>query len=156
MSPQLSCGNTCQIWTWYSICNQCFDNGEKSGNQRNGGNCFSNPHPRLGLRQGWYLLSLIYDNCFYQLLYNMNIDQCIPDSYVTNVISIAQQLDSGLSRIRENSGKIIVSRLGDCQEIVKKIPPKKSECQKNVRKFHVGVLWICYIIIIKFDKWNFM
>ena len=45
MSPQLSCGNTCQIWTWYSIGNQCFDNGEKSGNYRNGGNCFSKPHP---------------------------------------------------------------------------------------------------------------
>ena len=45
MSPQLSCGNTCEIWTWYSIGNQCFDKGEKSGNSRNGGNWFSNPHP---------------------------------------------------------------------------------------------------------------
>ena len=32
VSPQLSCGDTCQIWTWYSIGNQCCDNGEKSGN----------------------------------------------------------------------------------------------------------------------------
>ena len=32
VSPQLSCGNTCQIWTWYLIGNQCFGNGEKSGN----------------------------------------------------------------------------------------------------------------------------
>ena len=32
VSPQLSCGNHCQIWTWYSIGNQCFDNVEKSGN----------------------------------------------------------------------------------------------------------------------------
>ena len=28
MSPQLSCGNTCQIGTWYSLGNQWFDNGE--------------------------------------------------------------------------------------------------------------------------------
>ena len=25
MSPQLSCGNTCQTWMWYTTCNMCFD-----------------------------------------------------------------------------------------------------------------------------------
>ena len=50
MSPQLSCGNTCQIWTWYSRGNQCFGNGGKSGNKRNGWNWFSNPHPKTVLR----------------------------------------------------------------------------------------------------------
>ena len=25
VSPQLSCGDTCQIWTWYFIVNVCFD-----------------------------------------------------------------------------------------------------------------------------------
>ena len=31
VSPQLSCSDTWQIWTWYSVCNQCFDDGKKSG-----------------------------------------------------------------------------------------------------------------------------
>ena len=31
VSPQLGCGDTCQIWTWYSISNPCFDNREKIG-----------------------------------------------------------------------------------------------------------------------------
>ena len=30
MSPQLSCGDACQIWMWYSIDNQCFDNSKKN------------------------------------------------------------------------------------------------------------------------------
>ena len=28
MSPQLSCGDTCQIWTWYSQANLSFDDAE--------------------------------------------------------------------------------------------------------------------------------
>ena len=28
--PQLDCGNTCQIWTWYSLGNQFIDEGENS------------------------------------------------------------------------------------------------------------------------------
>ena len=47
MSPQLSCSDTYQIWKWYSIGNQCFDNGEKLGKTQNGENWFSNPRPRL-------------------------------------------------------------------------------------------------------------
>ena len=31
VSPQHSCGDTCQIWTWYLVGNHCFDNGKKSG-----------------------------------------------------------------------------------------------------------------------------
>ena len=31
MSPPLSCGDICQIWTWHSICSQYFDNFEKLG-----------------------------------------------------------------------------------------------------------------------------
>ena len=34
------------IWKWYSIGNQCFDNGEKFGKWQNSGNCFSDPHHR--------------------------------------------------------------------------------------------------------------
>ena len=34
VSPQLSCGDTCQIWMWCSICNQCFDNNENQENNR--------------------------------------------------------------------------------------------------------------------------
>ena len=45
MSPQLSCDNTCQIWTWYTIANIYFGDAEKLGKSRNGGNCLSNPHP---------------------------------------------------------------------------------------------------------------
>ena len=45
MSPQLSCGDTCQIWTRYSIVNVCFDNNGKYGKFRNGDNWLSNPHP---------------------------------------------------------------------------------------------------------------
>ena len=43
--PQLSCGDTCQIWTWYSIANVSFGNSDKLGKQRNGGDWLSNPHP---------------------------------------------------------------------------------------------------------------
>ena len=45
MSPQLSCGNTCQIWAWYPITNMYFGDVEKIGKLRNGGNRLSNPHP---------------------------------------------------------------------------------------------------------------
>ena len=31
VSPQLSCGNTCQIWTWYTIANMYFGDAEKLG-----------------------------------------------------------------------------------------------------------------------------
>ena len=30
-SMQLSCGDTCQIWTWYSIANMHFDDAAKLG-----------------------------------------------------------------------------------------------------------------------------
>ena len=46
LSLQLSCGNTCQIWKWYSIGKQYFDNDEKSGLQKNRKNLFSKPHLR--------------------------------------------------------------------------------------------------------------
>ena len=31
VSPQLSCGDTCQRWTWYHSGNHCFHHSEKSG-----------------------------------------------------------------------------------------------------------------------------
>ena len=31
MYPQLNCGDTCQVWAWYDIGNQYFDNYEKLG-----------------------------------------------------------------------------------------------------------------------------
>ena len=34
--PQLSYWDTCQIWTWYSICNQCLDKGESGENNGTG------------------------------------------------------------------------------------------------------------------------
>ena len=47
MSPQPSCGDICQIWTWYSIVNQCFRNWQKWENKEAGENWLSNPHPCL-------------------------------------------------------------------------------------------------------------
>ena len=47
LSPQLSCGGTCQISTWYSIANGCFDNAEKIEKKTERGNWSSNPHPRM-------------------------------------------------------------------------------------------------------------
>ena len=41
----MSCGDTCQIWTWYSIANMYFGDVEKLGKWRNGGNRLSNPQP---------------------------------------------------------------------------------------------------------------
>ena len=38
----ISCGNTCQIWTWHSIGKQCFDLAEKLGKQRYRGKWFDN------------------------------------------------------------------------------------------------------------------
>ena len=46
VSLQLSCGDTCQIWTWYSIEKQCFNSSQKLGKQRIGKNWLSNPHFR--------------------------------------------------------------------------------------------------------------
>ena len=45
VSPQLSCGNTCQIWTWYTIASMYFGDAEKLGKRRNGGNWLSNSNP---------------------------------------------------------------------------------------------------------------
>ena len=65
MSPQLSVGDICQIWPWYSIPDQCFDNIEK-WESRNPGNWFSNLHPcwwwRHGMRMLSLLLAISYEN----------------------------------------------------------------------------------------------
>ena len=45
VSPQLSCGSTCQTWMWFQIGNQCFRVIEKLINYWKGENWFSNPHP---------------------------------------------------------------------------------------------------------------
>ena len=34
VSPQLSCGNTCQLLTWYLVSDACFDNTDTFGNIR--------------------------------------------------------------------------------------------------------------------------
>ena len=56
VTPQLRCGNTCQIWMWYSAGKQCF---EKISNAEN---WLSNPpHPRevpyMGRGDGCSLLN---------------------------------------------------------------------------------------------------
>ena len=50
MSPQLGCSDTCSIWIWYSIANMCFDNAEKVGKWRDGGDSLTKPHPRKFLQ----------------------------------------------------------------------------------------------------------
>ena len=46
VSPQLSCGDTCQIWVWYFIDNVCFESAENLGKKKtNGGNWLSKSHP---------------------------------------------------------------------------------------------------------------
>ena len=45
MSLQLSCGDTCHIWPLYQTNNECFDQSEKLGKNRNGEYWLSNPHP---------------------------------------------------------------------------------------------------------------
>ena len=45
VSSQLSCADTCQIWTCCSIGKWCFEDSEKMGKQWNAWNWFSNPHP---------------------------------------------------------------------------------------------------------------
>ena len=47
MPPQLCCGDTCQIQTRFSKADVCFDNTEKFGKKRNGGNWLRKPHPDL-------------------------------------------------------------------------------------------------------------
>ena len=34
VSPQLSCGDTCQIWVWYFIDNVCFESAENLGKKK--------------------------------------------------------------------------------------------------------------------------
>ena len=45
MSPQLSCGDTCQISTWCHTGNQCFDHWEKIGKIMEQRNWLSDPLP---------------------------------------------------------------------------------------------------------------
>ena len=69
VSPQLSCGNTCQIWTSYSIANMYFGDVQILGKKRNGGNRLSNPHPRSGhlsLVIIWACVH-VYQYCYYPL-----------------------------------------------------------------------------------------
>ena len=45
VSPQLSCGDTCQIWTPFKVCNLLFWEIEICRNGEINGRCFSNPRP---------------------------------------------------------------------------------------------------------------
>ena len=63
VSPQLSCGDTCQIWMWFEESNMYFCHVEKFAygeiNQRS----FSNPHP-------WSGAQVMVAHCSYQSLAN--------------------------------------------------------------------------------------
>ena len=45
VSPQLSCGDTCQIWTWFEVSNLLFWEIEICRNEEINRRSFSNPHP---------------------------------------------------------------------------------------------------------------
>ena len=53
VSPQLSCGDTCQIWTWFKVSNLLFWETEICRNGEINGRSFSNPHPRQGPEATW-------------------------------------------------------------------------------------------------------
>ena len=46
MSPQLICGDTCQIWMWFIESNMYFCHVEKFAYGKINERSFSNPHPR--------------------------------------------------------------------------------------------------------------
>ena len=46
VSPQLSCGDTCQIWMWFEESNMCFWQVENFAYGEINERSFSNPHPR--------------------------------------------------------------------------------------------------------------
>ena len=46
VSPQLSCGDTCQIWMWFEESNMCFCQVENFAYGEINERSFSNPHPR--------------------------------------------------------------------------------------------------------------
>ena len=46
VSPQLSCGDTCQIWKWFKESNRYFWKIENFANGEINERSFSNPHPR--------------------------------------------------------------------------------------------------------------
>ena len=48
VSPQLSCGDTCQIWMWFEESNMCFCQVENFAYGEINERSFSNPHPRIG------------------------------------------------------------------------------------------------------------
>ena len=45
VSPQLSCGDTCQIWMWFEESNMCFCQVENFAYEKINERSFSNPHP---------------------------------------------------------------------------------------------------------------
>ena len=49
VSPQHSCGDTCQTWTWFKDCNRYFSKIENFAYGEINGRSLSNPHPQLEL-----------------------------------------------------------------------------------------------------------
>ena len=69
VSPQLTCGDTCQIWTWFKVCDVLLWQIEFFRNREINVRSFSNPHP-------WSFVSknIIYKNLKVCLLYFMDVD----------------------------------------------------------------------------------
>ena len=57
VSPQLSCGDTCQIWKWFKESNRYFWKIENFANGEINERSFSNPHPKT-TEQGHCLTSM--------------------------------------------------------------------------------------------------
>ena len=82
VSPQLRHGDTCQIWTWDSIGNQWFDNGEKSGNLR----AWRTP----GSLDSWHAVQTTFRNTFFDgsfLNFDWNFHSKVSNSWWASISS---------------------------------------------------------------------
>ena len=84
VSPQLSCGDTYQIWTWYSISNKCFDNGENCEINGTGEICLITP-PWTTTTEPIFHVPLFYRFCRYlwNTGYRLNITFTFDGTAVT-------------------------------------------------------------------------
>ena len=61
--PQLSCGDTCQIWMWFRKSNRYFCKIENCAYGEINERSFSNPHPRLVMEHITDLLCTVLTSC---------------------------------------------------------------------------------------------
>ena len=60
VSPQLSCGDTCQIWMWFKESSRYFCKIENFACEEINERSFSNPHPRSSLSPPWWFTRFFF------------------------------------------------------------------------------------------------